>query len=62
MGRCDGDRTVLALGPGLQKRGNGDVVVIKPGLLRHGKNKYWVDTPEKRVSNIILYYSSVILV
>ena len=50
VGRCEGDRAALALGPGLQQRENGDVIVIKPGLLKHGKNKYWIDTPEKRVS------------
>ena len=49
VGNCNGD-TVLSLGPGLQQRENGDVIAIKPGLLKHGKDKYWVDTPEKRVS------------
>ncbi|KAI6656969.1 Exosome complex component rrp40 [Oopsacas minuta] len=47
VGKCDRD-TVLSLGPGLQQREDGDVVAIKPGLLKHDRSKYWIDTPEKR--------------
>lgn len=50
VGRCEGEQGVLGLGPGLHLQENGDVVAIKPGLLKHNKNKFWIDTPEKRVS------------
>lgn len=49
VGSCNED-TVLSLGPGLHQKENGDVIAIKPGLLKHAKDKYWVDTPQKRVS------------
>lgn len=52
----------IILGPGLRQESE-TIIVSKPGILRHKEpNVYWIDSHQKRVSNLIVHITNFLVV